>query len=107
MSTNRFRSQLDAAGAFVDEVAADGVYPDGLTEAAIDALIEQVDLNLAADEFAAEAAFRCDFTDQRRASRARRRAGRELLRSNYLVAGSQRQGKTAVFRAFLVEGEAA
>ncbi|MEV4604908.1 hypothetical protein AB0K15_47140 [Amycolatopsis sp. NPDC049253] len=107
MSTNRFRSQLEAAGRFVDEIAGEGVYPDGLTEAAIDALIEQVDLDLAADEFAAEAAFRCDFTDQRRASRTRRRAGRELLRSHILIAGLPGQGKNAPIQAAAFEGEAA
>ncbi|MGV9362289.1 hypothetical protein [Amycolatopsis sp. NPDC003731] len=56
-------------------------YPDGLTEALIDALLEDVDRELAADEFAAEAAYRFDFNDQRRVSRARRRAGREALRA--------------------------
>ncbi|MGW4488850.1 hypothetical protein ACWEOE_34055 [Amycolatopsis sp. NPDC004368] len=80
-STHINRRKLDTAGVYVDEAAAEGVSPDGLTEAVIDALIEQVDLDLSADEFAAEAAFRCDFTDQRRASRTRRRAGRTVLRS--------------------------
>lgn len=58
-----------------------GFYPDGLTESAIDALLEEVDRELAADEHAASAAFLYDFTDQRRATRTRRRAGREALRS--------------------------
>jgi hypothetical protein len=40
-----------------------------------------VDRELVADEFAAEAAYRFDFNDQRRVSRARRRAGREALRA--------------------------
>jgi hypothetical protein len=55
-------------------------YPDGLTESAIDALLEDVDRELAADAFAAEAAYRFDFNDQRRVSRAQRRAAREALR---------------------------
>ncbi|MFI9449209.1 hypothetical protein [Amycolatopsis sp. NPDC052450] len=65
----------------VADVDDEGFYPDGLTESAIDALLEQVDRELAADEHAASAAFLYDFTDQRRASRTRRRAGREALRS--------------------------
>ncbi|WP_410662794.1 hypothetical protein [Amycolatopsis sp. lyj-84] len=64
-----------------DDAAVEGFYPDGLTESAIDALLEEVDRELAADEHAASAAFLYDFTDQRRAGRARRRAGREALRS--------------------------
>jgi hypothetical protein len=82
-------------------------YPDGLTEAAIDALLEQVDRALAADEFAAEAAFRFDFNDQRRVSRARRRAGREVLRSNWLIGGMPGQGKSAAALSLLLDDEAA
>ncbi len=65
----------------VEDIEAEGFYPDGLTEAAIDALLQDVDRELAADEHAASAAFLYDFNDQRRASRARRRAGREALRT--------------------------
>ena len=74
-----YRRRIDAV--VPDEFAAEAVYPDGLTEAAIDALLEEVDRELAADKFAAEAAYRFDFNDQRRVSRARRRAGREALRA--------------------------
>lgn len=97
MNANAYRRRTDAA---------EGFYPDGLTEPAIDALLEEVDRELQADEAAAEAAFRCDFTDQRRASRSRRRASRELLRSNFLIGGLPGQGKAA-HGALLTEGEAA
>ncbi|SEF30178.1 hypothetical protein SAMN05421837_10543 [Amycolatopsis pretoriensis] len=81
MDTNVYRRRIDAAVSVTDEFAGEAVYPDGLTEAAIDAMLQDVYGELAADEQAAEAAYRYDFTDQRRASRARRRAGREALRA--------------------------
>ncbi|MFE3175553.1 hypothetical protein ACFXPA_26280 [Amycolatopsis sp. NPDC059090] len=59
----------------------EGYYPDGLTEARIDALLQEVYGELEAEEHAAEAAFLCDLTDQTRAHRSRRRAGRTVLRS--------------------------
>ncbi|MFI5611329.1 hypothetical protein [Amycolatopsis sp. NPDC051903] len=107
MSTRNRRTRIDFVPLFTAPVDGEGYYPDGLTEAAIDALIEQVDLDLAADEFAAEAAFRCDFTDQRRASRARRRTGRRVLRSNFLIAGLPGLGNSAPAASVSIEGEAA
>ena len=107
MDTNVNRRRIDAAGQLADEYAGEGFYPDGLTEASIDALLEEVDRELAADEFAAEAAFRLDFNDQRRVSRARRRAGRELLRSHVLIAGVQSQGKSTAALSLLLGDEAA
>ncbi|WP_372671299.1 hypothetical protein [Amycolatopsis kentuckyensis] len=80
MDTNVSRRLTDAAVSSADEFAGEAVYPDGLTEAAIDALLQNVYGELAADESAAQAAYRYDFNDQRRVSRARRRAGREALR---------------------------
>src|SRR4051794_18965795 len=94
MDTNVSRRRIDAVVSATDEFAGEAVYPDGLTEASVDALLEEVDRELAADEFAAEAAYRFDFNDQRRASRARRRADRELLRSHLLIGGMQGQGKS-------------
>lgn len=81
MDTNVNRRRIDAAVSATDEFAGEAVYPDGLTEADIDALLQDVYGELAADESAAEAAFRYDFNDQRRVSRARRRAARVALRS--------------------------
>lgn len=81
MGTNIYRREIDADMPVTSEFAGEAVYPDGLTEAAIDSLLEEVDRELAADEFAAEAAYRFDFNDQRRVSRARRRAGRKALRA--------------------------
>ncbi|MFJ9787814.1 hypothetical protein ACIRSS_50145 [Amycolatopsis sp. NPDC101161] len=81
MDTNVYRRLTDAAVSAADEFAGEAVYPDGLTEAAIDALLQDVYGELAADESAAQAAYRYDFNDQRRVSRARRRAGREALRA--------------------------
>ncbi len=75
---------------------AAGYCPDGLTEAAIDAMLEEVDRELAADEHAAAAAFLYDFNDQRRAARTRRRTSRQVLReSHWLIAGMPSQGKSA------------
>jgi len=107
MDTNFSRRRIDAAAVLTDEFAGETVYPDGLTEASIDALLEQVDRELAADEFAAEAAYRFDFNDQRRVSRARRRASRELLRSHYLIGGLQGQGKSTAALTLLLDDEAA
>jgi hypothetical protein len=56
-------------------------YPDGLTEAAIDRLIEQVDRELVAEQHVEGVRLSHAFTDQRRARRASRRAGRSVLRS--------------------------
>lgn len=81
MGTNVYRRRIDVTVSAADEFAGEAVYPDGLTEAAIDALLQDVYGELAADEHAAEAAYRYDFNDQRRVSRARRRAGREALRA--------------------------
>ncbi|RSM34658.1 hypothetical protein DMA12_47455 [Amycolatopsis balhimycina DSM 5908] len=81
MGTSIYRRRIATAVSVAGEFASEAVYPDGLTEAAIDALLEEVDRELAADEFAAEAAYRFDFNDQRRVSRARRRADREALRA--------------------------
>ncbi|MEU8631404.1 hypothetical protein AB0C38_04485 [Amycolatopsis sp. NPDC048633] len=81
MDTNISRRRIDAAALFADEFVGEAVHPDGLTEASIDSLLEDVDRELAADDSAAEAAYRFDFNDQRRVSRARRRAGREALRA--------------------------
>ncbi|WP_328645207.1 hypothetical protein OHS58_34040 [Amycolatopsis sp. NBC_00348] len=80
MDTNVYRRRIDAAALITDEHVGEAIYPDGLTESAIDALLEDVDRELAADAFAAEAAYRFDFNDQRRVNRARRRAAREALR---------------------------
>jgi hypothetical protein len=80
MDTNVYRRQIDVAVRTADEYAGEAFYPDELTESAIDALLEDVDRELAADAFAAEAAYRFDFNDQRLVSRARRRAAREALR---------------------------
>ncbi|QFU85729.1 hypothetical protein [Amycolatopsis sp. YIM 10] len=66
-------SEADAAGA--------GVWPDGLTEDAIDALICEVDAELEAEERTALVRVDRSFTDARRAARAARRSGREVLRS--------------------------
>ncbi|WP_328645553.1 hypothetical protein OHS58_37415 [Amycolatopsis sp. NBC_00348] len=107
MDTNVYRRQIDAAALNADEYAGEAVYPDGLTESAIDALLEDVDRELAADASAAEAAYRFDFNDQRRVSRSRRRAGRELLRSHVLIAGVQRQGKSTAALSLLLGDEAA
>jgi hypothetical protein len=107
MDTNVFRRRIDAAALSAYEFAGEAVHPDGLTEASIDALLEEVDRELAADEYAAEAAYRFDFNDQRRVSRARRRAGRELLRSHVLIAGVQSQGKSTAALSLLLSDEAA
>ncbi|AGM10126.1 hypothetical protein AORI_7544 [Amycolatopsis keratiniphila] len=89
-----------------DGLTGEGFYPDGLTESAIDALLEEVDRELAADEHAASAAFLYDFTDQRRAARARRRAGRQVLReSHWLIAGVPSQGKSAAIRQAVISDE--
>ncbi|WP_206793208.1 hypothetical protein [Amycolatopsis sp. MtRt-6] len=80
MGTNVYRRRIDATVSAADEFAGEAVYPDGLTETDIDALLQDVYGELAADESAAQAAYRYDFNDQRRVSRARRRAGREALR---------------------------
>jgi hypothetical protein len=77
MNANNHFDRLAGSPLFADE----GFYPDGLTEATIDALLQDVDRELAADAAAAAAEFRCDFNDQVRTSRSRRRAGREVLRS--------------------------
>ncbi|GLY35767.1 hypothetical protein Amsp01_017910 [Amycolatopsis sp. NBRC 101858] len=79
MDTNLSRRRFDAAALATDEFAGEAVYPDGLTEAAIDALLQDVYGELAADEHAAERAVRHDFNDQRRVSRAQRRAARKAL----------------------------
>jgi YD repeat-containing protein len=81
MNTNVSRRRIDAVVSATDEFAGEVVYPDGLTETAIDALLQDVYGELASDEHAAQAAYRYDFNDQRRVSRARRRAGREALRA--------------------------
>ena len=107
MDTNVNRRRIDVAAQLADEYANESFYPDGLTEASIDALLEEVDRELAADEFAAETAYRFDFNDQRRASRARRRASRELLRTHMLIGGLQAQGKSTATRDQLIGGEAA
>lgn len=78
MSTNSYRRQLDAAALATDEQANEDYYPDGLTEAAIDALLEDVDRELAADDQAVTVKF-MHGDDQ--AHRTRRRAGRVVLRS--------------------------
>jgi hypothetical protein len=56
-------------------------YPDGLTEAAVDRLIEQVDRELVAEQHIEAVRLTHAFTDQRSARRASRRAGRSVLRS--------------------------
>lgn len=56
-------------------------YPDGLTESAIDVLLEEVDRELATEERAVTVRVSHDFTDSRRAWRAARRASRTALRS--------------------------
>jgi hypothetical protein len=56
-------------------------YPDGLTEVAIDRLLEEVDRELATEQLIATVRLTHDFTDARRAHRAARRAGRTALRS--------------------------
>ncbi|RJQ84771.1 hypothetical protein D5S19_16020 [Amycolatopsis panacis] len=61
--------------------AVQGTCPDGLTEAAIDVLLQEVYGELEVEERAAEAAFLCDLNDQPGVSRSRRRAGRAVLRS--------------------------
>ncbi|MBB4687220.1 hypothetical protein [Amycolatopsis jiangsuensis] len=81
MSTNYHRTGFDRFPLFAGEIEGEGYYPDGLTEAAIDALLQDVYGELDAEEHAAEAAFLCDLNDQRRAHRTRRRAGRTVLRS--------------------------
>ncbi|UJW34227.1 hypothetical protein L3Q67_10925 [Saccharothrix sp. AJ9571] len=58
-----------------------GMWPDGLTEDAIDALICEVDAELDAEERTALVRVDRSFTDARRAARAARRSGREVLRS--------------------------
>ncbi|MBK1784544.1 hypothetical protein [Prauserella cavernicola] len=55
-------------------------YPDGLTEAAIDALIQEVYGELENEEQVVTTRLAHSFTDARRARRAERRAGREVLR---------------------------
>ncbi|MEU7788383.1 hypothetical protein [Amycolatopsis sp. NPDC049159] len=79
MDTNVNRRRIDAAVSATDEFAGEAVYPDGLTEADIDALLQDVYAELTADEHAAERAVRHDFNDQRRVSRAQRRAARKAL----------------------------
>jgi hypothetical protein len=79
MDTNVNRRRIDAAVSATDEFAGEAVYPDGLTEAAIDALLQDVYGELASEEHAAERAVRHDFNDQRRVSRAQRRAARKAL----------------------------
>ncbi|PXY23715.1 hypothetical protein BAY59_29175 [Prauserella coralliicola] len=56
-------------------------YPDGLTEPVIDRLIAEVDRELAAEQRTAVVRVSRDFTDQRQAWRAARRAGRSVLRT--------------------------
>lgn len=65
----------------VDGVGAGrGHCPDGLNESAIDALIAEVDQELAAASTVAQTRTRHTFTDAQRAHRTRRRTDRATLR---------------------------
>jgi len=78
MRSAKFTSRKPLDQAFT----AFGSYsPDGLTEDAIDALIAQVDKELAAEEQVMTTRLRCSFTDSRAAHRTTRRNGRAVLRS--------------------------
>lgn len=79
MDTNVYRRRIETAVSAADEFAGESVYPDGLTEVSIDALLQDVYGELAADEQAAERAVLHDFNDQRRVSRAQRRAARKAM----------------------------
>ncbi|WP_232376276.1 hypothetical protein [Amycolatopsis aidingensis] len=57
------------------------VYPDGLTEADVDALLDEVDRELAAEHRVASVRVSHDFADPRQARRVARRAERAVLRS--------------------------
>ncbi|PXY31692.1 hypothetical protein [Prauserella muralis] len=80
MNTARITKRA-AQAATAGPADLDGCYPDGLTEAAIDALIEEVDRELANEQQTVTVRIEHSFTDARRARRAERRAGREALRS--------------------------
>ncbi|RZQ64211.1 hypothetical protein [Amycolatopsis suaedae] len=85
MSHPKVSRQVEQAFRLSEDVVStgqyvDGVYPDGLTEAVIDALIAEVDAKLDATERVALVRVDRSFTDARRAGRAARRAARELLR---------------------------
>jgi hypothetical protein len=71
--------------------------PDGLTEADIDALIAEVDAKNAPAR-PLPGWLSADPTEHRR-DRHRTRQAARLLASHWLIAGMQRQGKTAGFRA--------
>ncbi|QWF80447.1 hypothetical protein [Amycolatopsis sp. CA-230715] len=73
-------SHLAETGVSAGDEAA-GFYPDGLTESAIDALIASVDQELASTDETAAVRVSHTFADARTANRARRRAGRSVLRS--------------------------
>jgi hypothetical protein len=79
MDTNVSCRRIDTTALFADEYVGEAVHPDGLTEASIDLLLEEVDRELASNGAGAEAAYRYDFNDQRRVSRAHRRAARKAL----------------------------
>jgi hypothetical protein len=61
-------------------VAGQGYCPDGLNESAIDALIAEVDQELAAATTVAQTRTRHTFTDAQHAHRTRRRTDRATLR---------------------------
>lgn len=78
---NPARITNEAAREFVSELDDEyGLYsPDGLTEAAIDQVIDEVDRELADEQRTAERRAEHSFNDVRRIHRARRRAERERL----------------------------
>ncbi|RBM22008.1 hypothetical protein DI005_07950 [Prauserella sp. PE36] len=80
MNTARINKRA-AQEAIAGPAELGGYYPDGLTETAIDALIEEVDRELANEQHTVTVRVERSFTDARRARRAERRAGREALRS--------------------------
>jgi len=78
---NSARITNRVARAAVDGVSAGhGYCPDGLDESVIDALLAEVDRELAAASTAAEVRTRHAFTDSQHAHRTRRRVDRATLR---------------------------
>lgn len=68
------------ASVWEDELAGPA-YPDGYTEAAVDRLLEEMDRELAEAERTEQVRVTHEFTDQIRARRAHRRAGRVVMRA--------------------------
>jgi hypothetical protein len=98
-STRSTRTKTVAASfpLFSDDMTDAGYYPDGRTESSIDALLEDVDRELAADEHVMTTRLRYSLTDARTARRTTRRVSRVALRSLPVQLGT----------SDLFEGEAA